>query len=132
MQSICKMLKEAKYENISHKKSCKASDVDERACNVVDGSDSEWWTEMESAWLEVDLGSTHEVHRVEIQWWGTSVSKSYTVNTAVDEGQFSRVKQQRDEEDSPEGYNGWSKLGGWDEETRFIRINLENGSLDLL
>ena len=86
--SICKMLKEAKYETISHKRLCKASDGHERACNVVDGTDSEWWTEMESAWIEVDLGLTHEIHNVEIQWWGTSVSKSYTVLTAVDEGQF--------------------------------------------
>ena len=85
---------------------------------------------MDSAWIEVDLGSTHEVHKVEVQWWGTSVSKSYTVLAAVDEGHFSRVKTQSDEEDSPERYNGWSKLGGWDEENRFIRINLENGSLD--
>ena len=39
------------------------------------------------------------------------------------------MKTHSDEEESPEGYNGWSKLDGWDEETRFIRINLENGSL---
>jgi len=127
---IGNMLQEAQYTNISANKQCKASDCQERVGNIVDGSGSEWWTEEEAAWVEVDLGSGHNIHRVEIQWWGTSVSKSYTVLASVKDDMFVEMSSQIDEEVGPEGYNGWSKLGGWEMETRFIRISLENGSLD--
>ena len=36
----------------------------------------------------------------------------------------------RIELESPEGYNSWSRLEGWDLETRKIRIELRDGHLD--
>jgi hypothetical protein len=127
---ICDMLNTAQYKNISHGMLCKASDCQERASNILDGTSSEWWTESESAWIEIDLGHICKVHKVDIQWWGTSISSSYTVLAGVVDDMLGQVRCQQDEMESPEGYNGWSKLPGWEEKTRFIRINLENGSLD--
>ena len=129
-KQVCEMLIKAQYTNISHKKSCKASDCQERAGNVLDGTDSEWWTEAEVGWLEIDLGCSCEVHQVDIQWWGTSVSSSYTILAGDSQDSVQQVRCQEEEVESPEGYNGWSQLAGWKRKTRFVRINLEKGSLD--
>ena len=109
------------------------SDCPERGQIVVDGPGPDgtcWWTGEETAWLELDLHRDCSVAELKIQWWGISVSKDYTVLAAGREGEFQKVCDTEAELESPEGYNSWSKLEGWDLETRKIRIELKDGQLD--
>ena len=106
------------------------SDNPEDAQYVVDGTENSWRTGEETAWLELDLGRECFVTELKIKWWGISVSKDYTVLAARREGEFQKVCDTEAELESPEGYNSWSKLDGWDLETRKIRIELKDGQLD--
>ena len=107
------------------------SDNPEDAQDVVDGTENSWRTGEETAWLELDLGRECFVTELRIKWWGISVSKDYTVLAADGrEGGFQKVSDTEEELESPEGYNSWSRLEGWDLETRKIRIELRDGHLD--
>ena len=116
--------------DVSSRATVTVSDCPERGQNVVDGTSSEWWTEQETAWVELDLGRECWVTEMKIRWWGISVSKDYTVLAAGREGGFQKVCDTEAELESPEGYNSWSKLDGWDLETCKIRIELKDGNLD--
>ena len=108
--------------------SVKVSDCPERGDNLLDGTDSEWWTSQDTAWIELDLGRKVRVSKLKIQWWGTSVSKNYTVLAAGGDGVFQKLAGTSVELQSPQGYNSWSELRGWDLETARIRIELRDGS----
>ena len=116
--------------DVSSRASVTVSDCPERGQNVVDGTSSEWWTGEETAWLELDLGRDCLVAELRIQWWGISVSKDYTVLAAERDGEFQKVCDTEAELESPEGYNSWSRLQGWTQETQRIRIELKNGQMD--
>ena len=73
--------------------SVKVSDCPERGDNLLDGTDSEWWTSQETAWIELDLGRKVRVSKLKIQWWGTSVSKNYTVLAAGGDGRANFVER---------------------------------------
>ena len=107
-----------------------ASYCQERAGNLVDGTDSEWWTGEETAWVEVDLGRVCRVERLSLQWWGVSISRDYTILAAAEDGDFHEVQTRDGEVESPEGCNSWSRLPGWPQDTRRIRIELREGCLD--
>ena len=107
-----------------------ASSCPERAGNLVDGTDSEWWTGDETAWVEVNLQRDCQVERLSLQWWGISTSRDYTVLAATNQGDFVEVGSTSGEVESPEGYNSWSRLGGWALHTRRVRIQLREGTPD--
>ena len=115
---------------LSKHKTVKVSDCAERGQNLVDGTGSEWWTDKEAAWFEIDLGESCHITGIEIQWWGTSISKNYTVYAARKDGRFTEVSSSADEKESPKGYNSWSKLGGWKMQTSAVKVFLKDGSLD--
>ena len=108
----------------------RVSSCPERGDNLLDGTDSEWWTQEDTAWIELDLGRPVTVSKLKIKWWGTSVSRDYTVLASGQDGVLREVANNRVELESPEGLNSWSKLRGWDLETFRIRIELRNGCLD--
>jgi len=116
--------------DISSRATVTVSDCPERGQNVIDGTSSEWWTGEETAWLELDLGRDCLVTDVRIQWWGISVSKDYTVLAAGQDGEFQKVFDTEAELESAEGYNSWSRLPGWSQETHRIRIELKEGQMD--
>ena len=95
----------------------RVSDCPERGDNLLDGTDSEWWTSEDTAWIELDLGRPVTVSKLKIQWWGASVSRDYTVLASVQDGVLQEVASSKVELESPEGLNSWSKLRGWGLET---------------
>jgi len=106
------------------------SDCPERAQNLVDGTVSEWWTGEKTAWVELNLGRDCQVTELKIRWWGHSVSKDYTVLAAGQDNKFQKVCDTKAELESPKGYNSWSRLPGWTQETHKIKIELRDGRLD--
>ena len=46
------------------------------------------------------------------------------------DGEFQKVCDKEAELESPEGYNSWSRLQGWPQETQRIRIELKSGQMD--
>ena len=114
-----------------------SDETDRPGGNVVDGTESEWWTPRTTAWLEVDLGETCHITGVRIQWWGTSVASTFTLSSSG-EGEdgtgevFDGVSQrtQLDATGPSETYNGWSDVAGWDLPTRVVRLDMGEGSED--
>eukprot|EP00656_Telonema_subtile_P025598 TRINITY_DN2763_c0_g1_i1.p1 TRINITY_DN2763_c0_g1~~TRINITY_DN2763_c0_g1_i1.p1 ORF type:complete len:562 (-),score=87.81 TRINITY_DN2763_c0_g1_i1:144-1829(-) len=100
------------------------------AHNMVDQSSSEWWTEQPSAWFEIDLEEACHVSSIRIQWWGTSVAKSYRILSQLGDEGFVEQLTQQDESENPSGYNSWSQLPGWTGKTTKVRVELADGSLD--
>lgn len=123
-------LEKPKFGTISHKKPVKVSDESKLAKNLVDGTDSEWWTGQKSAWIEIDFEGECEIIRVKIKWWGISFSRSFTINASQDGNQFIPMKSKAEEEQSPRGYNEWSVFSGWEGRWRKLRIEMEDGQLD--
>ena len=116
-------------DDISSYKHVQVSDCNERANNLVDGTDSEWWTENDTAWIEIDLLDIYHIREVYIKWWGVSVSKSFNIFASSNEN-YQQVKNHLDDENNIDGYNQWSKFKGWSEPTRQIRFDLKDGQLD--
>ena len=129
-KDVCKMLQEADLQVLSHMAKCRTSDCEERAQNIVDGTQSEWWTENQEAWVEIELESECIIHGLKIQWWGTSVSKDLRIYVINEHGKAFPVKASADEIASPKDYNDWSVFNGWDAKTKTIKLELKNGSLD--
>ena len=127
---VCSMLFEADLQLLSLMAKCRTSDCQERAQNIIDGTQSEWWSENQEAWVEIELQSQSQICGVKIQWWGTSVSKDLRVYIVNEEGELTNVKTSADELKSPVDYNDWSIFRGWDAETKTIRFELRDGSLD--
>lgn len=115
---------------ISFSKPTRVSDCAERAANPVDGTDSEWWTGESTAWLEVDLQDACQIHNVRIKWWGVSVASSFTILSSEDGANFVERRTQANATETPDGYNGWSEVPGWDAPTRHVRLELRDGQLD--
>lgn len=121
---------------VSHVKPVTASDPETKVDRIVDCSNLHWCTKEENAWFEVDLEQKFHIKRVEIQWWGTSVAKSYRL-LASDGGEFMEQRSQSDATENPEGYNSWSVIPGWAcdscdswHPTSRLRCELADGSLD--
>ncbi len=130
-KDVCKMIFEADLQVVSEMAKCKVSDCPERAQNITDGTQSEWWSESQEAWVEIKLSCECKIHEVKIQWWGTSVSKDLKVHVASENGEFCQVKTTADEVESPNGYNSWSVFTGWGMRTaRKLKFELKDGSLD--
>lgn len=130
LKDLSKLFAEAGLQVVSHLAKCRVSDCHDRAQNITDGTQSEWWTGNRNAWVEIELQSPCRIHGVKIQWWGTSVSRDLRITAAIEDGQFYEVKKSGDEVESPDGYNGWSVFTGWDMRTKIVRFELENGSSD--
>ena len=106
------------------------SDCHERAKNLIDGTDSEWWTNQEAAWVMLKFEQICKINTISVKWWGISVSKDYKVLAAGHDGIFHEVKTSLDEFEHPQGCNSWSRLGGWHMDTLMIKFELKNGHLD--
>ena len=61
------------------------SSVPKRCMNVVDGTSSEWYCKEKQGWIVIHLPSTCRITAVNIQWWGISVSRIYTILAFSDE-----------------------------------------------
>jgi len=127
---VCTLLFETDLQFLSSMATCTASDCHERAQNITDGTQSEWWSQNQDAWVEIELQSLSKIHGVKIQWWGTSVSRDLRMFAINDKGELCKVKTTADEINTPTDYNDWSVFHGWEVETRKIRFELKNGSLD--
>ena len=130
LDHVSSMLFEADFELLSSMAKCRTSDCHERAQNIIDGTQSEWWSENQDAWVEIELQSQSQIYGVKIQWWGTSVSRDLRVYIVNEEGKLSKVKTSADELKSPADYNDWSIFSGWNASTKIIRFELKDGSLD--
>lgn len=118
---------------ISQFKPVRASDAQERAGNVVDGTGSEWWTGDETAWLEIDLQEAYYVSGFRVQWWGVSKSDTFRVLSTVDSKDNCVFNVQRTQSDATavsSRYNGWTDVPGWDDITARIRLELADGHKD--
>ena len=77
--------------------------------------------------------SSH-ISAVDIQWWGISFAKQYSILAAGEDGVFHSVKSQDDARVNPtdheQDYNEWSKLDGWEMVTRRIKFEFKDGHLD--
>ena len=130
-EKIKEIYDEASSKILSHRIPVIVSDCNERGVNLVDGTNSEWWTEKEDACIEIDLESPCIVSGFKIKWWGTSVSSNITLSILEPEkSQYVIVKKSKDAIETPEDMNGWSCFGGWDTPTRKIKLQLKDGSLD--
>lgn len=116
-------------EVLSHACPVRSSEAG-RAENITDGTDSEWWTPQETAWLEIDLGRPSCVWEVSVQWWGISVSDNFRILSSVDGSGFTERRTQADAGAVSEYCNGWTKVLGWDETTTCVRLELADGHLD--
>ena len=116
---------------MSYLKPVFVSDCQDRGSNLVDGTGSEWWTENESALIEIELESSCLVTGLQIRWWGTSVSSNMTVSALEhNTSKYIVVKESKDAIETPNDMNGWSCFSGWDIPTTKIRLHLKDGSLD--
>lgn len=96
----------------------------ERACNVVDGTSSEWFPTSEShQWLEVDLEGVCQIDEVKVQWWGDYGSK--TCLKVLSRGPHGKLCA-RGVRENDVGLNGWSTWAGWKEPTCVLRLELGN------
>ena len=127
---VCSMLYESGFQLLSSMATCRTSDCHERAQNIIDGTQSEWWSESQDAWVEIVLKEQSQIHGVKIQWWGTSVSRDLRIYVVNEKGELNKVKTSADEINSPVDYNDWSTFNGWDAMTKTIRFELKSGSLD--
>eukprot|EP00927_Polykrikos_kofoidii_P079516 TRINITY_DN76297_c0_g1_i1.p1 TRINITY_DN76297_c0_g1~~TRINITY_DN76297_c0_g1_i1.p1 ORF type:complete len:846 (+),score=99.59 TRINITY_DN76297_c0_g1_i1:57-2540(+) len=116
-------------EVLSHAKPVRSSEPD-RAQNVTDGTNSEWWTSEPTAWLEIDLGHPSYVWEVSVQWWGCSLSDNFKVSSSLDGDEFIENRTQADASSVSDAYNGWTSVPGWDEPTTCVRLELADGNLD--
>ena len=114
---------------ISQNKTVTVSSCQERGQNVVDGTGSEWWSEEETACIEIDLECECKIESLEIQWWGSSVSKKILILAKTGED-YEQVKHSDDAFQKPHGLNSFSRLTGWEEKSRKIKLELKEGSLD--
>lgn len=111
-----------------------ASSGQERAANVVDGTGSEWWTETETASLEIDLGTNCRISKIEIQWWGISVAGDYLFGLFGEEGQLVQNLYRIDAERNPAPgeYNEWSIFSAFSSvpPARRVKLEMRMGHLD--
>jgi hypothetical protein len=117
-------------EDLSLGRSARVSDCEERAANLVDGTDSEWWTDNDTAWFEIDLQQMCTVNGIRFHWWGTSVASVYRIYSSSDGATWKEQRTHEHATSHPEGYNSWSEIPGWYDATTYVRVELAEGSLD--
>ena len=117
------------FDVLSLNKPVQVSDCEERARNVVDGTGSEWWTGNKTGWIEIDLQELCNVTKVEIQWWGISVSRSLILLSS-DGGEYKKMRSSNEDKNDPQDYNDWSHFDGWVEPSIKIKFELNDGTLD--
>lgn len=61
-----------------------ASSMQDRAANLLDGTNSEWWTGKDSAELTLDILREAQVKQLRLQWWGMSYADEVTVSASFD------------------------------------------------
>ena len=120
----------ASYEILSERKPVIVSDCKERGSNLVDGTDSEWWTESQNACIEIDLQYPCFIKDVKIKWWGTSVSSNVIISALEPDREYIHVRTSEDAIETPTDMNGWSRFDGWDIPTQKIKLELRDGCLD--
>merc|ERR1711915_556059 len=114
---------------VSRNKPVTVTSCHERGKNLVDTTGSEWWTEEETACIVIDLELECDVSSLEIQWWGSSVSKDFCI-LAAEEDSFEHVKHSSDAYENPSGLNSLTRFTGWNIKTRKVKIELKEGTLD--
>lgn len=67
---------------------------------------------------------------IEIQWWGISFARKYSIQVAGEDYQYMEEKTEKDAYEKPEDYNTWSRLTGWSKPTKKIKFKLSEGQLD--
>ena len=117
------------FDVLSLNKPVQVSDCEERARNLVDGTGSEWWTGNKTGWIEIDLQELCNVRKVDIQWWGISVSRSLILLSS-DGGDYKKMRSSNEDENDPQDYNDWSHFDGWVEPSIKIKFELNDGTLD--
>lgn len=68
-----------------------ASTMQDRVSNLVDGTDSEWWTHKDSAELTLDILREAHVNQLRLQWWGLSFADEVAVSASVDGSAWKQV-----------------------------------------
>ena len=120
-----------KQKNVALGKRTSVSSESNLAKNITDGTDSEWWTCEESAWVEIDLERLYRVEQVRIHWWGCSKASRFQI-LACGKGEMEVKCTEADiTAETPDKLNIWTSIGGWSTPTSEIRINLCDGRLDI-
>lgn len=70
------------------------------------------------------------IQSIRIHWWGISVAKKYKLSSSVDGQTWSDELTQSQAVRDGQQYNGFHNLPGWQRSTRFVRVTLEQGTLD--
>lgn len=70
-----------------------ATSMQDRAANLLDGTDSEWWSGKDSATLTVDILRESHVKQLRLQWWGLSYADEVTVSASLDGSTWTQVRQ---------------------------------------
>lgn len=68
-----------------------ASTMQDRASNLLDGTDSEWWTHKDAAELTVDILREAHVRQLRLQWWGLSFADEVTISASLDGNTWKQV-----------------------------------------
>lgn len=117
-------------EELSLYQPISASSSQELAKNLLDGTDSEWWTPEDQAELTIDLGREVHVREFKIKWWGGSWADNIGVSVSTDREAWTTVRTDKDVVEGPT-FNGYSRFPGWITDTRYIRLNLAHGHEDI-
>jgi len=106
---------------------CKAccdekSDCQKRVKYLIDSSGSTWWCPGDEATICITLPKC-EIEKIEIQWWGQSRSRQFTIS--VDNQEIINY-----EENAYPGFNGWTKFCNLDASGSNVRFELKKGVAD--
>jgi len=112
---------------------------DKHNLNIVDSTDSHWTSKDKTAKFEVELQdllqddktAVCKITSLEIQWWGSAISKDYTISIkGPDDKSWKKVQREDDATSEAPGYDGWTYHGGWDEKTTKIKFSMRDGRTD--
>jgi len=89
----CRVMRaQASASELSRHAAVNTSSAQERASNLVDGTESEWWTHEGTAVITVDLGRVAHITELKLHWWGTSYADTLRVTVSVDARSWSEVR----------------------------------------
>ena len=115
-------------KDVAFKKDATASEFQDRANKITDGTGSHWYSNETSAWVEIDLENPCTINEMKINWWGTSYSSNFDVLAEIN-NTFVKVLTQSDETRQSK-FNGWGVFPGWDGRTTKVRLEMRQGRKD--
>ena len=122
-------------ELLSNYKKCYVSDCEERASNLVDCTDSEWWSSLNNAWIKIDLENSSMIDHIKLRWWGISESNSFLLKGSIDGENYTELATNENViiETKDDDYNRWITIRSERfkfSKIRYLLLELKNGCMD--